>query len=284
MKSTALAVLAEYQQRNPGEIAHMRQLAADLHNNPGNLTDRRNLQGHLTASCLVLNDSETAVLLIDHLVLKRWLQPGGHVDAGESLWEAAKRETAEETHIGDIVSLLNDGDTPLVLDIDTHTIKANPKKDEGEHTHHDFMFAAKAKAGAVLGHQPLEVSAAKWLSLSETRLLPNKRLVRALNKLELALDAQFAAKLEKAQALVGHTVVITGQPYSRLAEKRDVGVCSAVVQIPGVRQVDVVLANGCRFGLNLDVVEADQLSGVATALSPFLRQVKLYAPAPAVMA
>jgi 8-oxo-dGTP pyrophosphatase MutT (NUDIX family) len=37
------------------------------------------------------------VLLLLHKKLGIWVQPGGHIDAGESPWEAARREAEEET-------------------------------------------------------------------------------------------------------------------------------------------------------------------------------------------
>ena len=278
MKDIIRAILAEYQLRNPDEAEQMRQLAAQLDANPSDLVDRSNTHGHLTASCLVLNHDETAVLLIDHLVLLRWLQPGGHVDAGESLWEAASREVTEETGVRDLVSFLNENDTPLVLDIDTHTILANPKKGEGDHVHHDFMFAAKAPASTVLRHEKSEVSAVKWLSIWAARKLPNKRLTRALKKLEDSLDEAFASKLECAQALVGQKVAISGVP-SGYPEKTDIGVCAAVVQVPGERHVDVVLKNGHRFGLKLDFVSPTSLAGNTCTLSPFVRTVQVQSAA-----
>lgn len=51
---------------------------------------------HVTGSAIVL-DGGGRVLLHRHKRLGRWLQPGGHLDAGEAPWEAAVRETREET-------------------------------------------------------------------------------------------------------------------------------------------------------------------------------------------
>lgn len=50
---------------------------------------------HLTASAIVV--SGRGVLLHRHRLLGLWLQPGGHVDAGEDPAEAARREVLEET-------------------------------------------------------------------------------------------------------------------------------------------------------------------------------------------
>jgi len=45
----------------------------------GHALDRRDtFPGHLTTSAFVLSPDHTQVLLIDHVVIGRWLQPGGH--------------------------------------------------------------------------------------------------------------------------------------------------------------------------------------------------------------
>jgi 8-oxo-dGTP pyrophosphatase MutT (NUDIX family) len=50
---------------------------------------------HVTASAVVTGPR--GVVLHRHKRLGIWIQPGGHVEPGESLLEAALRETAEET-------------------------------------------------------------------------------------------------------------------------------------------------------------------------------------------
>ena len=54
---------------------------------------------HVTASAIVTSEStsEAGVVLHLHKRLSLWLQPGGHIDQGEEPWEAALRETVEET-------------------------------------------------------------------------------------------------------------------------------------------------------------------------------------------
>ena len=51
---------------------------------------RENLEGHITASGLVIKNNK--VLLILHPYIKKWYQPGGHIDEGELPIEAAIRE------------------------------------------------------------------------------------------------------------------------------------------------------------------------------------------------
>ena len=50
---------------------------------------------HITGSAIVIG--ERGVVLLRHRRLDMWIQPGGHVDPGETPWSAALREAAEET-------------------------------------------------------------------------------------------------------------------------------------------------------------------------------------------
>ena len=50
---------------------------------------------HVTGSAIVTGPR--GVLLLKHRRLGIWLQPGGHVDPGETPWDGAVREAAEET-------------------------------------------------------------------------------------------------------------------------------------------------------------------------------------------
>jgi 8-oxo-dGTP pyrophosphatase MutT (NUDIX family) len=59
---------------------------------------------HLTASALVIDPERARVLLRWHAKQQRWLQVGGHADAGETdPWAIALREATEETALDDLV-------------------------------------------------------------------------------------------------------------------------------------------------------------------------------------
>lgn len=92
--------------------------------------------GHVTASAFVLHPHRPAVALILHTKLQRWLQPGGHVEAGDgSIVAAALREVNEEIGVGM-------GDEPWLCDVDIHTFPARPNVPE--HLHHDVRIAFTA--------------------------------------------------------------------------------------------------------------------------------------------
>ena len=126
--------------------------------------------GHFTASAFVLSPRRDAVLLIFHKKLGRWLQPGGHIEPGDTmLMGAACREVAEETAILEAVPLV-----PGVFDIDVHDIPA--RKDEPAHEHFDVRVLLGAPALTVRASD--EVAAARWVPLDDLETIETDESVR----------------------------------------------------------------------------------------------------------
>jgi 8-oxo-dGTP pyrophosphatase MutT (NUDIX family) len=74
---------------------------------------------HVTGSALVVGPR--GVVLLKHKRLGFWLQPGGHVDPGESPWVAALREAREETGLEvRFAGPLDDDGVPELLHVDVH--------------------------------------------------------------------------------------------------------------------------------------------------------------------
>ena len=101
--------------------------------------------GHLTASALVVDPAERTALLTLHPTVGRWLQTGGHIEAGDtSLVAAALREAREESGI---VDLTVDAD-PLCLD--RHEVRCRAADGTRTTLHHwDVQFLAVAPPGSV---------------------------------------------------------------------------------------------------------------------------------------
>ena len=124
--------------------------------------------GHFTASGFVLSPDGQRVLLVHHSKLARWLQPGGHVEPGDTdLAAAARREVIEETGVG--LSGTHCG----ILDVDVHAIPARPK--EGAHLHFDVRYAFVA-SDEVLSASP-EVLGARWVELGGVAALTDEESV-----------------------------------------------------------------------------------------------------------
>ncbi|MEE2829186.1 MAG: NUDIX hydrolase [Myxococcota bacterium] len=123
--------------------------------------------GHFTASSFVLTPDRTRVLLILHARLGLWLQPGGHFDPeDDDALAAARREVVEETGIRDRDLKLYAEGSPL-LDVDIHSIPANPARQEPGHEHFDLRFLLVASSEALCaGSDALE---ARWVALGEVQ-------------------------------------------------------------------------------------------------------------------
>ena len=93
--------------------------------------------GHFTASAFVVNHARTKTILIQHPKYHFWVQPGGHIEAGETPAQAGLREAQEETGLHQLTL------HPALFDIDIHPIPA--KGNEPAHEHFDLRFLVIAK-------------------------------------------------------------------------------------------------------------------------------------------
>ena len=137
---------------------------------------RSRLEGHLTASCWVTNQSNEKVLLLHHKKLDRWLQPGGHADGDENLIHVAEKELNEETGLENFTLSSN-----KIFDIDIHLIPE--KKGIPEHFHFDvrFHFIAENPNEIQKNHESLDL---KWVNLADISKLCNDEMsvMRMVNK------------------------------------------------------------------------------------------------------
>ena len=171
--SRAVAILKAYEPSHDEQAACRRQILDWIERFPETAHRRECLDGHLTASSLVLDPAGQRVLLLHHRKLAKWLQPGGHCDGDANLPGVALREAEEETGIDGLMV------EPVPIDLDIHEIPA--RGDVPAHLHLDTRFVVIAPPG-VEPRQNHESNAVRWFSLDEAFAMAGddsvERLVR----------------------------------------------------------------------------------------------------------
>lgn len=122
---------------------------------------------HVTGSSIVTGPRGT--VLHFHKRLHRWLQPGGHVDTGEAPWEAALRESIEETglavrHAG--------GGPPQLVHLDVHPAARG-------HVHLDLRYLMEAP-DAEPAAPPGESQQVRWFTWEQAIDVADAALIDAL--------------------------------------------------------------------------------------------------------
>jgi 8-oxo-dGTP pyrophosphatase MutT (NUDIX family) len=187
-KKLILEILDFYQQQNPSE--KITRYLPILKKSDQSIISRKNFSGHITVSAFVIDPTLSKLLLVYHINLKKYLQPGGHVKNNDkSLWLAALRELEEETGIKDVFLLPKDESNPEIpLDIDIHRIPKNPQKNEPSHLHFDFGYLFLANKDNEWKINKKEITSLTWKNIDELEKenIPDKfRLIKKIKKLIL---------------------------------------------------------------------------------------------------
>ena len=100
--------------------------------------------------------------MIRHKALGKWPLPGGHLDPDDTAWSMARCANLRKRPESPGRNWPGRRQwTPLPIDVDVHTVRANPAKGEAAHWHADFRYAFRVTA-AVVRLQLEEVTAHAW--------------------------------------------------------------------------------------------------------------------------
>ncbi len=159
--------VAAFDARSQRELESQRCILAEM-DRLADPFDRHAGPVHLTGSGIVRGPRGTALHM--HRSLHLWLQPGGHLETGEAPWEAALRETAEETGL----PVRHPAGGPFLVHLDAHPANA--------HFHLDLRYLLlcdDAEPAPAAG----ESQEVRWFGLDEAMAIADAGLVDGLRRL-----------------------------------------------------------------------------------------------------
>jgi 8-oxo-dGTP pyrophosphatase MutT (NUDIX family) len=121
---------------------------------------------HVTASAIVVGARGTVLHV--HRRMGGWFQPGGHVEAGETPWDAAVRESVEETGL----PVRHPDGGPELVHVDVHDAPRG-------HLHLDLRYRLLAPDDDPVP-APGESQEARWFSWEEADEVADQSLRNAL--------------------------------------------------------------------------------------------------------
>lgn len=157
LKRKLKADILEYRERYPKERDALDILA--FIEAQDNLFGRDSLAGHITCSAWIVDGPLDQAVLVRHRRLARWVQPGGHIEAMETPFQAAAREAAEETGLQGLIPWSQE-----LFHLSVHRFPEG--KDGPAHFHYDLRYLFLAPGVSELPGSA-ESDGVKWVRLDE---------------------------------------------------------------------------------------------------------------------
>lgn len=162
------AQVAGFVPQTPRERESQRRFLAELDRLPHPFREDAD-PVHVTGSAIIVGPRGTVLHL--HKRLQRWMQTGGHLEAGEAPWDAALRESHEETGL----PVAHAADPPELVHLDVHPAARG-------HTHLDLRYRVRSpdlEPSPPDGESPQ----VRWFTWDEALAVADDALVDALRRL-----------------------------------------------------------------------------------------------------
>ena len=166
------------------------------------MINRKNFIGHFTASAFVISKDNRRLLMVHHNILKRYLQPGGHIDKNDrNPLDAAKRELFEETGIDSEILTYQCAEplnSLIPFNVSVHKIPENKLKNERSHYHYDLQYLFYIENEVDVKIDSNESSSYEWIQLDNVKDMDGyKEIIKKIEKLEAASQERFLSNMLK---------------------------------------------------------------------------------------
>lgn len=168
-----LAYLNKHKTRFMEEAAYTARAIAFVEQN-ANCFYRELWPMHVTGSAWVVSPARDRVLMLHHLKLNQWFQPGGHADGNHDILGVALKELTEETGLEQSHLRLLSED---VFDVDIHGIPAMHGDPAHEHIDIRFLVEIDDTVHIPGNDESFEV---RWVTLDEVSQFNNNLSTRRM--------------------------------------------------------------------------------------------------------
>lgn len=140
--------------------------------NKGKLTKKENPVSHCDVMFVPFNPKNQKIFIVNHKKAKQWIVPGGHIEEGELLEDAVKREIQEELGL-----TLTEIEPPFLCSVITIHNEGQPCK-----THYDIWY--RLPTTKKVSAEMREFNETRWVTLQEAKkLIKHRTYLEALKKL-----------------------------------------------------------------------------------------------------
>lgn len=158
VESSLLLQLEQYQPWDATEAADHAVILELLRSHPAAFNRHSYEPGHITSSAWILAEDTGQIAMIYHRRLNRWLQPGGHTEAGEfDGISTALRESQEE------LGLVLDPARSSLFDLDVHRIPETAT--QPSHFHYDLRYLCFTEQQPLVSDS--DAAQAQWFTVTE---------------------------------------------------------------------------------------------------------------------
>lgn len=135
---------------------------------------RSNPFAHFSASCWVVNEDNTKVLMVDHNIYQSYSWAGGHADGCEDLFSVALKEAKEETGIAHLRPL-----SEAIFSLEILPVFGHFKQNQyiSSHLHLNITYLFEASESELLQHNPKENKAVAWIPINQLSEYVNERVM-----------------------------------------------------------------------------------------------------------